>query len=85
MRFTRRVVIHALGWILIVGGIVGLFLPFLQGVLFILVGLYLVSFESRPIRRALLFAAGKHPKAAKAFGVVDSRVRSFLGIDHDRG
>lgn len=32
-----------LGTILIVGGIIGLFLPFLQGILMILAGLYLLG------------------------------------------
>jgi hypothetical protein len=35
------------GWILIILGVIGLFLPFLQGILFLASGLALLSTESR--------------------------------------
>ena len=44
-RQTKRVLILVTGWGFIVLGIVGLFLPILQGVLFILVGLVILSSE----------------------------------------
>ncbi|MCI0430340.1 MAG: hypothetical protein L0210_07350 [Rhodospirillales bacterium] len=52
----RRVLILGAGWLLVVLGVVGLFLPFLQGVLFLMVGFYLLSRESaraRLLRRRL--------------------------------
>jgi uncharacterized membrane protein YbaN (DUF454 family) len=42
-----------LGWTLLVLGIIGLFLPVLQGVLFILSGLALLSTHSQWARRIL--------------------------------
>lgn len=42
----RRIAVLAAGWIFVVLGILGLFLPVLQGVLFLLVGLLLLSKES---------------------------------------
>lgn len=41
----------ALGWVLVVLGIAGLFLPFLQGVLFIGLGVGLLLRESSRLRR----------------------------------
>ena len=41
----------ALGVALLVLGVIGLFLPFLQGILFIVVGLTLLSRESERVRR----------------------------------
>lgn len=41
----KRVVILIAGWSLILLGVVGLFVPILQGVLFIFVGLILLSSE----------------------------------------
>ena len=42
-RPVKRVFILALGWTFIVLGILGLFLPILQGILFLLIGFILLS------------------------------------------
>ena len=42
---VKRVAILILGWCFILLGIVGLFLPILQGVLFLLIGLIILSSE----------------------------------------
>ncbi len=47
----QRVLVLILGWLFIVLGVIGLFLPILQGILFILVGLYLLSRESATAKR----------------------------------
>ena len=60
-KHVRRVAVLVLGWILIVFGIVGLFLPVLQGVLFILLGLYVLSRESETARRWLHRIRESHP------------------------
>ena len=57
----RRVAVLILGWALIAFGIVGLFLPVLQGVLFILLGLYVLSRESDTARRWLHRVRESHP------------------------
>ena len=49
----KRVVIHIVGWAFILLGIVGLVLPILQGILFILVGLILLSSVSPWAERLL--------------------------------
>jgi uncharacterized protein len=41
----KRVLVLIIGWALIALGIVGLFLPILQGILFLLVGLVILSTE----------------------------------------
>lgn len=46
MAFAKRVFIHILGWSFILLGVVGLFLPVLQGILFLLIGLVILSGES---------------------------------------
>ena len=40
---AKRIITHVAGWMFILVGIVGLFLPVLQGILFILVGLFVLS------------------------------------------
>ncbi len=46
MKYTRDIVLTVLGWAFIVIGILGIFLPFLQGILFIVIGVYLLSIGS---------------------------------------
>lgn len=45
-RQIKRLVVLVIGWLLIAFGVVGLFLPILQGVLFIMLGLLVLSGES---------------------------------------
>jgi len=42
----KRIITKALGWALLILGIIGLFLPVLQGILFLLIGLYFLSHET---------------------------------------
>jgi uncharacterized membrane protein YbaN (DUF454 family) len=56
-----RGVILTAGWALVVLGTVGLALPLLQGVLLILLGLYVLSRESRTARRLHDRLLARHP------------------------
>ena len=58
----RRVAVLILGWALIAFGIVGLFLPVLQGVLFIMLGLLVLSRESETAHRWLQRGRQKYPQ-----------------------
>jgi len=60
-KHIRRITVLALGWALIGLGVIGLFLPVLQGVLFILIGLYVLSRESETARRWLLKTRERYP------------------------
>lgn len=62
-RQVKRVVALVIGWALITLGVVGLFLPFLQGILFILLGLYVLSRQSQTARRWLERGRKRYPKA----------------------
>jgi uncharacterized protein len=58
----RRIAILTLGWIFILLGIAGMFLPFLQGFLFLFIGLLLLSRESEIVRRQLERLRARYPK-----------------------
>lgn len=58
----RRILVLALGWALILLGVAGLFLPLLQGVALIVVGLYVLSRESKTARRLLERLRERHPE-----------------------
>jgi uncharacterized membrane protein YbaN (DUF454 family) len=59
---VKGVVIWILGWFFIGLGILGLFLPFLQGVLFIMIGLAILSTRSRTIQRFLKVLENRYPQ-----------------------
>jgi uncharacterized membrane protein YbaN (DUF454 family) len=61
-RQIKRVIALVIGWTLIVLGVVGLFLPFLQGILFMLLGLYVLSRESKTAHRWLEHGRKRYPK-----------------------
>ena len=53
MRGIKGVGMIIVGWFFVLLGIVGLFLPILQGILFIMIGLAILSSRSELIRRFL--------------------------------
>jgi len=61
-RQIKRIIVLVIGWLLIAFGIVGLFLPVLQGVLFIMLGLLVLSGESETAHRWLQRGRKKYPK-----------------------
>lgn len=61
----KRYAILGSGWVFVLLGIAGLVLPFLQGVLFLVVGLYLLSLESRWARRIRLRLQQRYPRLAR--------------------
>jgi hypothetical protein len=61
----KRYAILGSGWAFVLLGIAGLVLPFLQGVLFLVVGLYLLSLESRWARRIRLRLQRRYPLLAR--------------------
>src|SRR4029078_11089269 len=60
--FAKRVVVQIVGWVFILVGIVGLFLPILQGVLFLLIGLMILSTEYAWAHHLLSKIRQRYPK-----------------------
>jgi uncharacterized membrane protein YbaN (DUF454 family) len=69
----KRAAIHVTGWAFILFGILGLFLPILQGILFILVGLFVLSSVSPWAERLLHKLRSRFPKTSKKFDEAKSR------------
>jgi uncharacterized membrane protein YbaN (DUF454 family) len=57
----KKIGLLIIGWLFIVLGIIGLFLPFLQGILFILIGLAILSSRSELIKRLLKQLEERYP------------------------
>ncbi len=58
----KKVGLLILGWLFIFLGVLGLFLPILQGVLFILIGLGILSSRSEIIKRFLKHLEERYPE-----------------------
>ncbi|MGE5515392.1 MAG: PGPGW domain-containing protein [Bacteroidota bacterium] len=57
----------ALGWVFLVLGVLGLFLPILQGVLFLAIGLAILATEQVWAHRLLTWLHRRFPRSAKVF------------------
>ncbi len=75
----RRILFLGFGWTFVVLGVLGLFLPVLQGILFLLVGFTLLSRESRWARRQLDRLKARFPEAARRIGRVERRALAWIG------
>lgn len=62
LKHTKRALVLFLGILFVLFGILGLFLPFLQGILFLVVGLLLLSAYSPTLRERLQVQTRKYPK-----------------------
>ena len=72
----KRVAIHIAGWGFILLGIVGLVLPILQGILFILVGLFLLSSVSPRAARLLNRIKKRFPRISKQLDLAKEKSKS---------
>jgi len=70
----KRLLILISGWFFIFLGILGLFLPILQGILFLAIGSYLLSLESPWVRKKLLQFRRRYPKLGKTLD--EARLRA---------
>jgi uncharacterized protein len=76
--YTKRILILITGWSFIVLGIAGLFLPFLQGVLFLFVGLIILSSEYVWAHRLLTKLKERFPKLGRAADHATEKAKAWL-------
>lgn len=70
---VRRIVILTLGWLFMLLGFIGLFLPILQGFLFFGIGLALLSKESAWVRHRIERARERWPKLAETMDRTEAK------------
>jgi uncharacterized membrane protein YbaN (DUF454 family) len=73
---VKKILIHIGGIGLILLGIVGLFLPFLQGILLIVAGIGLLSTDNERVKRWLKDLARKHPKPTSVLKTIREKIAS---------
>jgi uncharacterized membrane protein YbaN (DUF454 family) len=77
----KRIGLLIVGWLFIVVGIIGLFLPFLQGILFILIGLAILSSRSKLIKRFLKHLEERYPHHHERVEIWREKIRNWFGKD----
>jgi uncharacterized protein len=71
----KRAGIIVAGWLFIVLGVIGLFLPIMQGLLFIFIGLLILSSEYVWAHKLLQKLRARFPRVAR----LERRVRGWFG------
>jgi len=76
--YTKRILVLIVGWAFILLGILGLFLPVLQGVLFLLVGLIILSSEYVWAHRLLTKVRERFPKIGRTADLATEKAIAWL-------
>ncbi|OGC84632.1 hypothetical protein A3F55_03110 [Candidatus Adlerbacteria bacterium RIFCSPHIGHO2_12_FULL_53_18] len=79
IKHTKRIIIFTIGVFLLLLGVVSLALPFLQGILFILVGLFLLSTFSPTMREWIEKHTRRFPKVHEAVLKVQQFISRIIG------
>jgi len=79
----KRIALIAFGWLLVAAGIAGLFLSLLQGVLFLLVGLVILSKEYRWAGMLVSHVGSRFPALHAWLAKAHSRALAVLGQDKE--
>jgi uncharacterized membrane protein YbaN (DUF454 family) len=74
----KRITVLALGWFFVLLGIIGLFLPILQGILFILIGLIILSTEYVWAHRLLEKLQARYPTISRKATEASARAYHWL-------
>ncbi len=77
-KHLRRLLLRILGYGLLALGVVGLFLPLLQGVLFLILGLFILAVEEPWAGRFLEWLEQRHPKLGSKIAEAREKSRAWM-------
>jgi uncharacterized protein len=80
----KRVLVLIVGWCFILLGIVGLFLPILQGVLFLFIGLFILSSEYVWAHHLLSKLRQRFPKLSDSADKAMAKAARYLHLSRQR-
>ena len=75
---AKKVLVLVVGWAFILLGIAGLFLPILQGILFLLIGLIILSSEYVWAHKLLTRLKARFPSLARHADAAHEKANHFL-------
>jgi len=81
MNGFKKVGVLIIGWFFIGLGIIGLFLPILQGILFIMIGLAILSTRSELVKRFLKDLEERYPQHHKRVEIWRGKIRNLFKKD----
>jgi uncharacterized membrane protein YbaN (DUF454 family) len=81
METFKRIGILIIGWFFVGLGILGLFLPILQGILFIMIGLAILSSRSEMVKRWLKHLEERHPHLHERMEKWREKIRKWFKKD----
>jgi hypothetical protein len=76
--FRARLTIQLAGWGFLLLGVLGLVLPILQGFLFLLVGLYILSLEVEWAKRLRAWLIDRFPQAGRKVEEAEARANAWF-------
>ena len=79
MRHTKRVLVLLLAVFFLILGVIGLVLPFLQGILFIIIGLMLLAIYSPRVKGWVDALASKHQRLEDIIKRIDALIERIIG------
>lgn len=79
-RRLKRLLIDFFGIVFIIFGVIGIFLPILQGIFFIIIGVYLLSLHSLWFSRKLKRVNHRFPRTGNFIDGIDRKVRKFFNL-----
>ncbi len=77
----KKTLMLVIGWFFLILGIVGLFLPILQGVLFIMIGLAILSTRSEKIKRLLKRLEDRYPQHYERVMAWRKKINTWFKVD----
>jgi uncharacterized protein len=83
---VKKILLLLAGWGFLVLGVIGLFLPILQGVLFLMIGLVILSSEYVWAHRLLMKIRERFPGVAKRWDEARAKAHQWKGkVFRDKG
>ena len=79
MKGLKKIGMLIIGWVFIGLGILGLFLPLLQGILFLMIGLAILSSRSEMVKRFLKHLEERYPQHHNRIEIWREKIRNWLG------
>ena len=75
----KRTALQVLGFLCLIAGIIGLVLPFMQGLLLIILGLVLISVSTPSVKHHIERFTHRHPKAKEVHLTLEKFILGIVG------
>jgi len=81
MNGLKNIGLLIIGWFFVGLGIIGLFLPILQGILFLIIGLAILSSRSELVKRFLKHIEERYPHLHERVEIWKEKIRNWFKKD----